>query len=114
MVLPLGLVLHGPFDGPETVEVLYLDDRRGTESLRTSQGNEDVDVGVTAEAAFLHLAIGDFQLSHQEPNFFEIRFGFFWRAQIGMTDDLEQGRAGAVQVHKAPSPLSPAAGERGQ
>ncbi|GBD37739.1 hypothetical protein HRbin36_02875 [bacterium HR36] len=43
-VLPLGFVGHGPLDGAETVEIFYLDNRRGHVTI--TLGNVNVDIGI--------------------------------------------------------------------
>ena len=65
LVLPLGLVGQGLLDGAEAVQVLDLDDRRG-DRLAVLRDVE-VDVGVAAERAFLHLAVGDVQVAQGQP-----------------------------------------------
>ena len=64
-VLPLGLVLHRPLDGPEAVHVLDFDDRRG-DRLPVGRVDVQVDVGVDAQAPFLHVAVGDAQIGEQQ------------------------------------------------
>ncbi len=61
----------------------------------------DVDVGIAAQAAFLHFAIGHFDLTQQQANLLEIGLGLFGRREIGLADDLQEGGAGAVEVDQA-------------
>src|SRR5258706_520794 len=70
--LPLGLVLEGPFDAANAVEVLDFDDRRRGKGAILSR-NVHVDVGITPQASFLHLAIGALELAQQQPNLLNIR-----------------------------------------
>ena len=60
-----------------------------------------VDVGVDPQAAFLHVAVGDAQVVQQQLQLGEIGLGLGGRAQVGLADDLQQRRAGAVQVDAA-------------
>ena len=57
-----------------------------------------IDVGIAAEAPFLHLAVGDAEVSEREPQLFEAGLGIFGGADIGLGDDLQQGDARAVEI----------------
>ncbi len=61
----------------------------------------NVDIGVTAQASFLHFAIGNLQLAEQQAQLFQIRLGFFWTAQLRLADDFQERRAGPVQIDQA-------------
>jgi hypothetical protein len=56
------------------------------------------DVGVAAEAAFLHVAVADAQPHHQRVQRLGVFHGLGAGAHVGLGDDLQQRRAGAVQV----------------
>ena len=96
LILPLGLVDQGLLDGPEAVQVLDLDDRRG--DRLAVLGDVQIDVGVAAQRAFLHLAVGDLEVAEGEPSSSrQPRVG--GAADVGLGDDLQERDAGAVQVH---------------
>ena len=88
--------MQGLFDGPEAVQVLDLDDRRGDRLAVLV--DVEVDVGVAAQRAFLHLAVGDFEIAQGQPQLFEAAAGIGRAADLGLGDDLEQRNARAVQV----------------
>ena len=83
-------------DSTEAVEVFDLDDRR--RDLARGRFQPDVHVGVDVQATFLHVAIGDVQKFQQQLEFREIRLGFLGRTHVGLGDDFQQGRAGAVEI----------------
>ena len=56
------------------------------------------DVGVAAERAFLHVAVADLQVPHQRVDLLQVRDRFLRRAHVGLGDDFQQRRAGAIQV----------------
>ena len=58
-------------------------------------------VGVAAERAFLHVAVADLEVAHQRVDLLHVRDRFLGRAHVRLGDDLEQRRAGAVQVDAA-------------
>ncbi len=95
-VLAVGLELEGTFNGSEAVQVLDLDDRRG-DGLAVFFDVE-VDVGIAAERAFLHLAVGDAEVAEGEAQFFETSLGVLGGANVGLGDDLQEGDTRAVQV----------------
>ena len=104
LVLPLRLVADRPFDRPEAVEVLDLDDgRRGDfrTPARARQRKVDVHVGIAAQAALLHFAVGNADLAQQQANLLEIRLGLLGAREVGLADDLQQRRAGAVEIDQA-------------
>ena len=55
-------------------------------------------VGVAAERAFLHVAVADLEVAHQRVDLLHVRDRFLRRAHVGLGDDLEQRRAGAIEV----------------
>ena len=56
------------------------------------------DVGVAAEAAFLHVAVADADPAHQRVQRLRVGDRLVGAAHVGLGDDLEQRRAGAVEV----------------
>ena len=60
-----------------------------------------IDVGVDAQAAFLHVAVGDAQVGEQQLELGQIGLGFGRRAHVGLADDFQQRRAGPVQIDAA-------------
>ena len=103
--LPFGFIFQRSLDAAEAVEVFHLDDRRRDEAA-IGLRHVDVDVGVAAQAAFLHLAIGDADLAQEQPQFFEIRFRLLRGVEIGLGDDFQQGRAGAIEIDEGIGPAS--------
>ena len=73
LVLPIDLEEERLLDGPEAVEVLDLDDRRGDRLAVLV--DVQVDVGVAAQRALLHLAVGDSQVPEGQPQILEARRG---------------------------------------
>ena len=57
-----------------------------------------VDVGVAAERALLHLAVGDAEVAERQPQLLEAAAGVGRAADLGLGDDLQQRDARAVQV----------------
>ena len=88
--------MQGLLDGPEAVEVLDLDDRRG--DRLAVLGDVKVDVGIAPQRAFLHLAVGDLQVAQGQPQLLEAAAGVGRAADVGLGDDLEERNARAVQV----------------
>ena len=95
--LAVGLVVEGFLDGGEAVEVLDLDDGGGDDRA-IGLGDVEVDVGVAAQGAFLHFAVGDAEVAEVEAQFFEAAAGVGRGADIGLGDDFEEGDARAVEV----------------
>ena len=60
-----------------------------------------VDVRIAAQAALLHLAIGDFQIAKQQADLLEICLRLLRAAHLGLADDLQQRRAGTIQIDQA-------------
>ncbi len=87
-------VVDGLFQEAERVQVLDLAAR----AERRVRAPAHRDVGIAAEAAFLHVAVADAQPHHQRVQRAGIRHGFGRAAHVGLGDDLQQRRAGAVQV----------------
>ena len=59
------------------------------------------NVGVASEAAFLHVAVADPQPHHQHMQGAGVLHSLCRRSHVRLGDDLEQRRAGAVQVDAA-------------
>ena len=70
--------------------------RRVPSSLLAERAHRDV--GVAAERAFLHVAVADADPAHQRVQRLGVGDGFGRRAHVGLGDDLQQRRAGAVEV----------------
>ncbi len=64
-----------------------------------------IDVGVAAQAPLLHVAVRDFEIREQQPQFFEIAFGLGGSPQVGLRDDFEERSAGPVEIDLAVGPL---------
>ncbi len=98
--LPVYFVLNGFFHMPEGVQVLEF--RAGTECGLSAgpQGN----IGITPETALFHVAVAYIDISEDGVQFPQIGPGLGRGPDIGLTDDLDQGNAGAVQVHQAFAP----------
>ena len=58
----------------------------------------EVDVGVAAERALLHLAVGDAQVAERQPELLEAASGVGRAADVGLGDDLQERDARAVEV----------------
>ena len=58
-----------------------------------------IHVGIHAQTAFLHVAVGDLQVRQQQFEFFKIGLGLCRAAQIRLADDFQQGYAGAIEVN---------------
>ena len=58
----------------------------------------DADVGVAAQGAFLHVAVGDAGVEQDFLEAREVFVGFVGRADVGLGDDFDQRRAAAVEV----------------
>src|SRR5262249_17286260 len=63
--------------------------------------NMDVHIGIAAQTAFLHLAIGHFQFPEQEANLLQVGLGLLGTGQVGLADDFEQRGPGAVEIKEA-------------
>ena len=80
----------------------FLTSTIGVATVRPSSACDvQIDVGVAAQAALLHVAVGDSEIGEQQFQLVEIGVGLGPRAQIGLGDDFQQRRAGAVQVDAA-------------
>ena len=60
-----------------------------------------VDVGVAAQAPLLHVAVGDFEVGEQQLQLVEVGVRLGPRAEVGLGDDFQQRRAGAVEIDQA-------------
>ena len=87
-------VVDGLLDVAERIDVLDLGAR--AELLGADLAHRHV--GVAAERAFLHVAVADLEIANQRVHFLEIGHGFFRRAHVGLGDDFDERRAGAVEV----------------
>ncbi len=81
--LAFGLVLDGRVDAAEAVEVFDFDDGRGDGAAVVGL-DVQVDVGVAAEAAFLHVAVGDFEVGEQEFQLIEVGVSLGPGAEVGL------------------------------
>ncbi len=93
--LPLRFVFDGLLQEAERVQVLDLPS--GTELVRAFLAHRHIRV--TAETAFLHVAVTDIDPSHQRVQGFRILDGFFGRAHIGLGHDFQQRRAGTIEIN---------------
>jgi hypothetical protein len=91
--LPLDLEVDRLLQEAEAVEVLDLAPR--AEGL---PGAADADVGVAAEAPLLHVAVADAEPDDQRVQRARVLHRLDARAHVGLGDDLQQRRAGAVEV----------------
>ena len=96
-VLALRLVGDGLLDVAERVQVLDLGARAKAVRAQRTQG----DVGVAAQAAFLHVAVAHVEIFQDGLELLQVGPGLFGRAQVGGADDFHQRHAGAVQVDVA-------------
>ena len=94
--LPAGFVLDGLLQETEAVEVL--DFPPGTER---GAGAAHRDVGVAAERAFLHVAVADTDPGHQRMQGLGVGHRLLGAAHVWFRHDLQQWRAGAVEVDAA-------------
>ncbi|CRR45324.1 hypothetical protein PAERUG_E16_London_17_VIM_2_04_14_05465 [Pseudomonas aeruginosa] len=95
--LALDLVVDRLLDEAEGVDVLDLG--AGAEfglALRSHR-----DVAVAAQRALGHVAVADAQVAHQGVDRLDVGHGFLGAADIRLGNDLQQRRAGAVQVDAA-------------
>jgi hypothetical protein len=88
------LDFDGFLDESERVEILEL--RARTELLLSRASNGDV--GIAPKRSFLHVAVANAEVTDESMNGAHIRAGFRGRAQIGRRYDLEEWRAGAIQI----------------
>jgi hypothetical protein len=91
--LPLHLEVDRLLHEAEGVEVLDLAPR-----AQRLAGAAHRDVGIAAEAAFLHVAVADADPLHQRVQGAGVGHGFGAGAHVGFGDDFQQRRAGAVEV----------------
>ena len=73
----------------------------GVATLPVGRVDVQVDVGVDPQAAFLHVAVGNAQIGEQQLQLGEIGLGFGRRTHVGLADDFQQRRAGAIQIDAA-------------
>ena len=87
-------VVDGLLDVAERIDVLDLGAR--AELLGADLAHRHV--GVAAERAFLHVAVADLEVAHQRVHLLEIGHRLFRRAHVGLGDDFDERRAGAIEV----------------
>ena len=92
--LAADLVLDRLAHEAERVDVLQL--HAGAQLLRALLSHRHV--GVAAERALLHVAVVDPEVHEREPQRLEVLGRLLCGAQVGLADDLDERRAGAVQV----------------
>jgi len=97
VVLP-ALALHLALDAQahvaHGVDVLHLDDGRPIAVFE-----DEVDVGLAAQVAFLHVAVRRADIADDLAQGFEVAFRLPGRRDVRFRDDFEQRRAGPVEIH---------------
>ena len=91
--LPAQLKVNRLLHELETVEVL---DLAPCPQRRTGLAHRDI--GVTAEAALLHVAVTDADPGHNLVQFLGVGHCLFARSHVRLGHDLQQGRASPVQI----------------
>ena len=97
VALPPLLVLQRQLHVAERVHVLQL----GAGAELVLPLGPQADVGVAAEAALLHVAVADVEIADNGVQFPQVGGRLRGRAQVRLADDLQERRAGAVEVHVA-------------
>ncbi len=92
--LPAYFVVDGLLQKAERVEVLDL--AAGAEFGLADRAHRDV--GVNAEAAFLHVAVANADPGHQRVQRAGVGDRFCGGAHLRLRDNLQQRRAGAIEV----------------
>src|SRR5262245_34821336 len=92
--LTLDLGLDASLQEAEAVHVLELGLRA---ELIRSRG-PDGDVRVDAQRPLLHVHVGDAELADRGPQELSPLTDLLARAQVRLGDDLDQGRAGPVEI----------------
>ncbi len=87
-------MVDGFLDEAEGIDVLQLGAR--AEFLGAARAHRDVRIA--AERSLLHVAVADAQIPHQRVHLLHVGDGFAGRAHLRLGDDLEQGRAGAIEI----------------
>src|SRR4029079_4947302 len=90
---PERLVVDGPSEGPNPVDVLDL--AAGSE---LGAGFVHADVRVDTHAGLLHLGVGRADGQEDGAQFGDVLPCLLGRADVGPADDLDQRHAGAVEV----------------
>ena len=80
---------------------MFLTSTIGVADAARGRVDVQVDVGIDPQAAFLHVAVGDAEVVQQQFQLGEIGLGLGRRAHVGLADDFQERRAGAVQVDAA-------------
>ena len=80
---------------------MFLTSTIGVAILPGRRVDMQVDVGIDAQAPFLHVAVGYAEIRQQQLQLVEIGLGLGRRTHVGLADDFQQRRAGAVQIDAA-------------
>ena len=96
--LALDFVGAGSFEDGEGVEVFDFGDG-GFVDVAGGVGDVDVDVGLEAHVAHLHLAFGDAEELDELLELLGEGGDFFGGGEVGFGDDFEERGAGAVEVY---------------
>jgi hypothetical protein len=94
--LPARLEFNGALHEAEGVQVLDLA-ARAQSCTCLSHGH----VGIAAKRAFLHVAVADADPDHQRVQGARVGHRLFRAAKLRLGDDLEERRAGAVEIDAA-------------
>jgi hypothetical protein len=92
----LDLLPHGALDVAHRVQVLDLVDRRLDDLVAIRDVH--VHVRLAAQIALRHVAVADAEVVHQGAQRVEVRARFLRRVHVGLGDDLDERRPGAVEV----------------
>jgi hypothetical protein len=95
--LPLHFVVDGLLHEAKAVQVLDLAPRAEGRARPAHR-----DVGVAAKTPFLHVAVADVEPDHQRVQRLGVLHRLDARTHLGLGDDLEQRRAGAIEVDAGP------------
>ena len=94
------LVLDGALHGLEAVQVLHLD-HRGADLGAVLERDGHVHVGLEAHVALLHHALGHAKEAAEIAQFLREGHHLIGAVEVGRGDDLEQRRAGAIEIDQA-------------
>ena len=89
------LVFEGADDGLDGVDVFHF---HADAKLGLADGAEG-EAGLEPQVAFLHLALAHAQVAEDDGEGVHVGVGLGDAAQVGLGDDLDEGRAGAIEVH---------------
>ena len=93
--LAFDLVLEGGADVAEAINVFYF----GLGAELFGAFEHDADIGVAAEGAFFHVAVGDAGVEEDFLEAGEVFEGFIRGAEVGFGDDFNERGAAAVEVN---------------